>query len=300
MNAGPFDRRLLRLRRDRAADRLTDHRFLFREVAARLIERLDDIKRRFPLALDLGCHTGEVRQVLQSRSDIETLVQTDLSSAMARQAADGSGLALAADEEALPFAPASFDLVLSSLSLHWVNDLPGALFQIHQILKPDGLFLAAMLGGGTLAELRSAFVEAELAKQGGAGSHVAPFADVRDAGNLLQRAGFALPVADAETITVTYPDIFALMRDLRGMGETYAGTAHTPLHRDSVLRAAEIYRSNYTDDDGRIRASFEVIYLTAWAPHESQPKALKPGSAGARLAEALGTEEKKAGDKARP
>lgn len=300
MNAGPFDRRLLRLRRDRAADGMAAHGFLFREVAARLTERLDDIKRRFPVALDLGCHTGDVARALVSRSEVGTLVQSDLSSAMAQQAGGPSGLALAADEEALPFASASFDLVLSSLSLHWVNDLPGALFQIRQILKPDGLFLAAMLGGGTLAELRTSFVEAELAEQGGAGSHVAPFADVRDAGNLLQRAGFALPVADAETITVTYPDVFALMRDLRGMGETNAGSMHTPLHRDSLNRAAEIYRSNYADNDGRIRASFEIIYLTAWAPHESQPKALKPGTAVSRLAEALGSEEKKAGDKARP
>src|SRR5512135_2761842 len=220
MSSQPFDRRLLRLRRDRAAGGLAAHGFLFREVAERLIERLDDIKRQFPLALDLGCHSGEVRQALQSRRDVESLVQCDLSSAMARQAGGNSGRALAADEEALPFAAASFDLVLSSLSLHWVNDLPGALFQIRQILKPDGLFLAAMLGGGTLAELRSALVEAELEAQGGAGSHVAPFADVRDAGNLLQRAGFALPVADAETIIVTYPDVFALIRDLRGMGET--------------------------------------------------------------------------------
>ena len=157
-----------------------------------------------------------------------------------------------------------------------------------------------MLGGGTLAELRTSFVEAELEERGGAGSHVAPFADVRDAGNLLQRAGFALPVADAETITVTYPDVFALMRDLRGMGETNAGALQAPLHRNSVHRAAEIYRTNYADNDGRIRASFEVIYLTAWAPHESQPKALKPGSAASRLAEALDAEEKAAGDKARP
>ena len=300
MNAGPFDRRLLRLRRDRAADGMAAHGFLFREVAVRLTERLDDIKRRFLVALDLGCHTGDVAQALGQRSAVETLVQSDLSSAMARQAGGPSGLALSADEEALPFAPASFDLVLSSLSLHWVNDLPGALFQIRQILKPDGLFLAAMLGGGTLAELRTAFVEAELEARGGAGSHVAPFADVRDAGNLLQRAGFALPVADAETITVTYPDVFALMRDLRGMGETNAGTLQAPLHRDSLNRAAEIYRTNYADDDGRIRASFEIIYLTAWAPHESQPKALKPGSAASRLAEALDAEEKTTGDKARP
>jgi NADH dehydrogenase [ubiquinone] 1 alpha subcomplex assembly factor 5 len=298
-----FDRRLLRIRRDRAAAQLSAHDFLFREAAERLTERLQDIKRRFEVALDLGCHGGEVARALNFQGGIETLVQCDLSAGMAASARDGgkSRLALAADEEALPFAAASFDLVLSSLSLHWVNDLPGALLQVRRILRPDGLFLGALLGGETLCELRAVWTEAELAEEGGAGSHVAPFADIRDAGALLQRAGFALPVADAETITVTYPDAHALMADLRGMGEANVAVLRRGFARRAALdRMAKLYKERFGDASGRIPATFQVIYLTAWSPHDSQPKALRPGSAQARLSEALGAMEKPAGDKARP
>ncbi|HLF58606.1 MAG TPA: methyltransferase domain-containing protein [Alphaproteobacteria bacterium] len=304
-----FDRRLLRAHRDRAAANLGTHDFLFREVAERLADRLADVKRRFPVALDIGCHGGEVKRALQTRGGIETLVQCDLSPRMAAlaRAGDASGalpasLSLAADEEALPFAPGSFDLVISSLSLHWANDLPGALVQMRRCLKPDGLFLAALLGGETLRELRAAWMEAELAVNGGAGAHVAPFADIRDAGGLLQRAGLALPVADTETITVTYPDALALVADLRGMGEANVGLLRPRAftRRETLARMTQTYAERFGDAEGRIPATFQVIYLTAWAPHSSQPEALRPGSAKSRLAEALGVEERPAGDKARP
>ena len=232
---------------------------------------------------------------LQSRRDVETLVQSDLSSAMAQQAGGPSGLALAADEEALPFAPASFDLVLSSLSLHWVNDLPGALFQIRQILKPDGLFLAAMLGGGTLAELRSLHrSRARRARR-----------RRQPCGALRRRPGRRKPIAARGLC----PSRRRRRDDHRHLSGCFCPDERSSRHgrklrrqrcvrrsgAHSLSRAAEIYRSNYADDDGRIRASFEIIYLTAWAPHGSQPKALKPGSAASRLAEALGAEEKNSG-----
>jgi NADH dehydrogenase [ubiquinone] 1 alpha subcomplex assembly factor 5 len=202
-DTAPFDRRAVRLHRDRAAPILGAHDFLFAEAAERLADRLDDITRRFPLALDLGCHDGVLARTLKGRGGIETLVQMDLSPAMAARAAR-FGPAVAADEERLPFAERRFDAVLSCLSLHWVNDLPGALIQARLALKPDGLFLAVMLGGGSLGELRRALLEAEIEAKGGASPRVSPFADLRDAAALLQRAGFAMPVADLDQLRVTY------------------------------------------------------------------------------------------------
>lgn len=284
-----FDRSLVRLHRDRAVANWSAHDFLFREVAERLAERLDDIRRRFPTALDLGRRGDGLVQALGARAGIETLVHTDLSPATPWR---GGGPTVAADEEALPFRDGTFDLVLSSLALHWVNDLPGALAQIRRALKPDGLFLAALFGSGTLAELRETLMEAELAEEGGASPRVSPFADVPDMGGLLQRAGFALPVVDVDTIRVTFPDTVALMKDLRGMGETNAVKARRGFMRRATLgRAAETYRSRYGDHNGRITATFRVIFVTAWAPAASQPKPLRPGSAAARLADALGTDE---------
>ncbi len=296
-----FDRALLRQRRDRAAAGLRGHDFLFAEAAERLADRLDDVTRKFPVALDLGCHDGTLSRVLAGRGGIETLIQCDLSPAMARAAAGNGAPTLAADEETLPFAPRSFDLIVSVLSLHWVNDLPGALIQIRRALKPDGLFLGAFLGGATLTELRTALIEAELAEEGGASPRVAPFAGLRDAGGLLQRAGFALPVADADRITVSYPDALALMRELRAMGESNTLRARRRgFTRPSTLaRAAAIYGEKFAQPDGRVPASFEIVTLTGWAPHPSQPQPLKPGSATTRLADALGAEERPAGDKAR-
>ncbi|MBF0374101.1 MAG: methyltransferase domain-containing protein [Alphaproteobacteria bacterium] len=281
-----FDRQVVRLHRDRAARDLARHDFLFRETADRLVERLDDVRRRFPVALDLGCHGGEVGRALNGRGGVETLVQADLSPAMTRLA---DGRRVACDEEFLPFAPASFDLVLSNLSLHWVNDLPGALVQIRRALKPDGLLLATMLGGETLKELRHAWMEAELAEEGGAGPRVSPFADIRDAGGLLQRAGFALPVADADTITVSYPDAMRLIVDLRGMGETNAVADRRKglTRRATLFHAVAAYQRAFEDDKGRVPATFQTVTLTAWAPHEAQPRPLRPGGASIRLSDAL-------------
>jgi len=296
-----FDRRAVRRHRERAAAGLHAHDFLFREVAERLCDRLGDIRRVFPAALDLGGHGGVLAETLAGRGGIERLVETDLAPALLARGR-AAALRVAADEEALPFADASFDVALSSLSLHWVNDLPGTLIQIRLALKPDGLFLAAMLGADTLAELRASWLEAEAGAEGGVTPRVSPFAELADAASLLQRAGFALPVADADTITVTYPDAFALMRELRGMGETnaVAGRRLAPTRRATLFAAAHAYAERHAGPDGRVPATFRVLYLSGWAPHEAQPQPLRPGSARARLADALDTEERPAGDKAAP
>jgi NADH dehydrogenase [ubiquinone] 1 alpha subcomplex assembly factor 5 len=293
-----FDRRALRQRRDRAAGRV-GFDFLFAEAAERLVDRLDDVSRRFALALDLGCRDGVLARRIADHDKIGHLVQADLSPEFAARA---SGTRLAADPEFLPFAPGSFDLVVSALALHWVNDLPGALLQLRRALKPDGLLLVSLLGGETLIELRQAFMAAELAEEGGASPRVSPFAELRDLGGLLQRAGFAMPVADNDLLTATYPDALALMRDLRGMGESnvVAERRRSFTRRGTLARAAALYEAQFAQPDGRIPASFEIITLTAWAPHQDQPKPLRPGSARARLAAALDTSEQPAGDKVRP
>jgi malonyl-ACP O-methyltransferase BioC len=293
-----FDRGLLRKRRDRAARHFAAHDFLVREAAERLADRLDDVTRRFPVALDLGCHTGELAAILGRRGGIETLVQCDLSPAMAARAAANhnptlAAPTLAADEEWLPFAEASFDLVLSCLSLHWVNDLPGTLVQIRRILKPDGLFLAVMLGGETLTELRQAMAAAEIAVEGGLSPRVSPFADLRDAGMLLQRAGFALPVVDGDAVAVTYADPMRLLADLRGMGETNAVAEQRRgmTRRATLFAALADYQQRFAGPDGRLPATFQLLTMTGWAPHPDQPRPLPPGSATQSLAEALGNVE---------
>lgn len=292
-----FDRSTLRRRRERAARNWSDQAFLKREIAARVVERLDDVRRRFDLALDLGCHGDEIAAALDGNVNVGTLVRADLGFGFAHAAA---GPALVTDEEALPFAPRSFDLVLSAMNLHWVNDLPGTLIQIGRILKPDGLFLGAMLGGGTLWQLRQALTEAESEVEGGLSPRVSPFAELRDAAGLLQRAGFALPVADSETIEVDYESALALMRDLGAMGESnlIAERRRCLGRRATLLRAAEIYGGRFARPSGRVTASFEVLFLHGWAPHPAQPKPIKPGSAAHRLAAALGTAELSAGEKA--
>jgi SAM-dependent methyltransferase len=297
-----FDRRLLRRRRDRAAVGLKQHDFLIREVAERVADRLEDVRRNFPKALDLGCHHGVLARLLGRRGGVEWLVQCDLSPAMARAAVADGRPALAADEEWLPFAPGCFDLIISVLSLHWTNDLPGALIQICKTLKADGLFLGAMLGGQTLQELRMALMQAEMVEEQGASPRVSPFADLRDTGALLQRAGFALPVVDRDIITLTYPGAFELMAALRAMGESNATHARrrTPTRRATLMRTAEIYQEMFATGREGLPVTFEILYMTAWAPHESQPRALTPGSAVSRLADALDSEAHPAGDKARP
>jgi SAM-dependent methyltransferase len=311
-----FNRAAVRRNRERAAPLIGEHGFLLREVGERLADRLDDVKRSFPLALDLGCHDGTLGRLLAGRGGIDTLIQCDLAPALAARAGDAQGRAegraegraqmrapaLAADEELLPFAPASLDLVMSYLSLHLVNDLPGTLSQIRAALRPDGLLLAALLGGDTLTELRWTLAQAERALTGQASPRVAPFADVRDLGDLLGRAGFALAVADADTITVSYADAWALMRDLRGMGQ---GNAHARRRRRFTRRAvlhdaAQRYRDAFGDAHGRVPCTFQVVTLTAWAPHASQPRPLRPGAAEARLADALDATEIGAGKKAEP
>ena len=285
-----FERAAVRRHRDRAAADLGAHDFLFREVAERLGDRLDDITRKFPLTLDLGCHSGQLARSVANRGGIEILIQSDLSEAMA---AGAYGLRLVADEEFLPFADARLDLVMSCLSLHWVNDLPGALLQIRRALKPDGLLLAAILGGESLIELREAILAAELDEEGGASPRLSPFADIRDAGALLQRADFALPVVDSDKLTVTYDNPLKLMADLRGMGESNAvvDRRRSFSRRSTLMRAATIYRERFGDAGGRVPATFEVLYLTAWAPHHSQPKPAKRASGTIDLANIVRQDE---------
>ena len=289
-----FDRKVLRARRPRARA-LGPATFLLERAAADLAERLAAVLRRFPLALDLGTPGDEVRAALAALNSTGTIVAAN---------ADCDGLHpplfVAADEEALPFRDAAFDLVVSALSLQFVNDLPGAFVQIRRALRPDGLFLAVLMGGDTLTELRQSFAAAESEIEGGLSPRVAPFADLRDLGALLQRAGFALPVTDSEAITVRYDSVFGLMNDLRRMGATNAlvDRRRTPLKRATLLRMAEIYRQRFADADGRVRATFEFLWLSGWAPHPDQQRPLKPGSAQARLADALGTRELPAGEKA--
>ncbi|MEQ8710198.1 MAG: methyltransferase domain-containing protein [Rhodospirillales bacterium] len=296
-----FDRSLLRRRRDRAAGGFDAHDFLFRETAERLVDRLEDVKRRFQAVADIGCHGGEVGQVLAGRGFAPPVVQCDLSPRFADRASRaGNAPAIAADEELLPFAAASFDLVLSNLSLHWVNDLPGALIQIRKSLTPDGLFIGSLLGGETLTELRVALQQAELELDGGISPRLSPLADVRDAGALLQRAGFALPVADMDRVTVTYSNPMKLLADLRGMGETnvVAKRRRNFLKRSTLMAAMARMMQDFTDSEGRVHATFDIITLTGWAPDASQPKPLRPGSATKKLSEALDAVEFPTDDKA--
>jgi NADH dehydrogenase [ubiquinone] 1 alpha subcomplex assembly factor 5 len=281
-----FDRRLLRERRGRTARQLPAHDFLLTEIAERLADRLSDIARRFPLALDLGARSGILERTLAGRGGIETLIQSHAALLDVR----GQNPSLVADEELLPFQEHCFDAVLSNLALHWVNDLPGALAQIHSSLKPDGLFLASLFGTGTLQELRTALMEAELAETGGASPRVSPFADLRDAAGLLQRAGFALPVADADTVTVTYGDFLALLRDLRGMGETniLIDRLKRPTRRTVFARAAAIYQDRFADAEGRLPATFQILFLTGWAPDPSQQQPARRGSGKTSLKDVLG------------
>lgn len=259
--------------------------FLHQRAAEDAVESLEAILRDFPAAVDASALPGPFAQAL-ARSDAAGRVRSV------------RAVAPAADPGASPLdvEPGSQDLIVSLLTLHWANDLPGALTQIRRALKPDGLFLGALFGAGTLKELRGVLTEAELEVRGGAQARVSPFADGYDGAGLLQRAGFALPVSDVDRITVRYPDMFALVRDLRAMGETsaLAGSVR-PLNRHIAARAAQLYAQRHAQADGRIPATFEIIRLTGWAPHESQPRPLPRGSAKVRLADALGVREIKAG-----
>ena len=291
-----FDRALLRLRRRRAA-RLGPATFLLDRVAGDLSDRLATVMRQFPLAADLATSGDAVRQVLLASGKVGDVVTLDEDDAAA--VAPGT-LRVVTDIEALPLREASLDLAVSGLALQFVNDLPGTLIQVRRALKPDGLFIAALLGGATLTELRQALTEAEAEMEGGVSPRVAPLIDVRELGALLQRAGFALPVTDADRVTVRYDNVIALMHDLRRMAATnpLIERRRTPLRRTTLARAGAIYADRFADSDGRIRASFEIVWLSGWAPHERQQQPLRPGSARTRLADALGVTEQSAGEKA--
>jgi SAM-dependent methyltransferase len=294
-----FDRALHRRRLDRAAPRYGEADFLKARACADMVERLEAIMRSFTVAVDLGARSGAFAKALaqsDARERVGLLIEADMS---ARMLALRGGLRVQADEERLPFAAESLDLIVSTLALHWTNDLVGALIQIRQALKPDGLFIGALLGGSSLVELRQSLLAAEAELSGGAGLRVSPFADALDGAGLLQRAGFALPVADVDRVTVRYTHPLKLIADLRAMGETnvLVERARQPLSRAVLARACEIYAERFSDPDGRVRATFDLIILTGWAPHPDQQQPLRPGSAKMRLADALHTREIPAGEK---
>lgn len=286
MDNAPFDPRLHRLRKARAAaGPYADAAFLERRASEDLIERLEAIQRPFPRVLTIG----GVATLAPIRAE------ADFSTAAAVSQGFGASVI---DPERLPFADQAFDLILAPLSLCWANDLPGALVQLRRALRPDGLLLATLYGPETLSQLRAVLLEAEAETTGGAALRIAPFPALQEAAGLLQRAGFALPAADREVLTVHYRDPMRLLADLRCMGETAAlASRPPPLRRETIARAIMLYQERFARADGRVSATFELVTLTGWAPHQSQQKPLKPGSAKTRLAEALGVAERSAGEK---
>lgn len=284
-NAGPprlFDPRRRALRLERAAVHFADADFLHRRAAQGAIDSLEAILRDFPAAVDLSAFPEPFADLL---ADSDAAPRVGPVTRITHARIDpGSAV--------LPLDDASTDLIVSLMTLHWANDLPGALSQIRRALRPDGLFLGTLFGAGTLKELRAVLAEAELAERGGAQARVSPFADGFDGAGLLQRAGFALPVSDVDRVVVRYPDLFALIRDLRAMGETGVPFGPVrPLTRTIAARAATLYAERFGEADGRIPATFEIVNLAGWAPSETQPKPLRPGSARMRLADALGVKE---------
>lgn len=284
-----FDARRRAARLRRSAPRFSEADFLHVRAAENAAGSLEAILRDFPVAVDLSAQAGPFARAVADSDAASRVgpIQTPLE--IEQRAAPGAA--------ALPLADGASDLIVSLLTLHWANDLPGALAQIHRALKPDGLFIGTLFGAGTLKQLRAVLTEAELAERGGAQARVSPFADGFDGAALLQRAGFALPVADVDRFTVRYPDLFALVRDLRAMGETnvLAGTIR-PLTRGVLARAASLYAERHAEADGRIPATFEIVHLAGWKPHESQQKPLPRGSAKMRLAQALGVTEQSGED----
>ena len=299
MSAPPilFDRALLRRRLDRAACGFGAAGFLKARAAEDAVLRLEAIMRSFDVAVDLGARDGSFARALalsDARSRIGLLIQSDLSLAML---ARSGGPRVQLDEERLPFRDESLDLVVSSLALHWTNDLPGALVQIRRALRPDGLFIGSLFGGATLTELRQSLIQAESELTGGAGARISPFADTPDTAALLQRAGFALPVADIDRVQASYGHPLQLLRDLRAMGEGNVLAVRGPLPRRVLARACELYIERFSRPDGRVTATFEIITMTGWSPHPDQQQPLRPGSARMRLADALGVREQSAGEK---
>lgn len=300
-----FNRNMKVAQRDRAATMpdSQDYDYLRNEVAKRLVDRLLDINRKFPVAVDLGCGSGHVSKLLGERGGVEKLIQLEMSpSALKRDFQISKSdypeavpptrteWYSVADEEYLPLKPNSVDLVISSMSLHWVNDLPGCLDQIYKALKPDGAFLCALLGGETLQELRSSLALADMERLGGVRPHVSPFVRLSDCGNLLGEAGFNLPTVDSDALTVPYPDMFTLVDHLKGMAETNANIdRELPMSKDSLLASASIYESMYADEDGIVPATFEVMYMIGWKPHASQQTPDRRGSAKSSIKDALGS-----------
>ena len=286
-----FDPKLLLTRKLRALNQnVTGADFLMRRMAEDLSDRLSTVERRFDKAAILFSLTTAAAEAVKASGKAGSVFRIETDAKLLDDRFEG----LLAEPEHVPLEPESIDLAVSLLTLHEVNDLPGLLFQIRMALKPDGLFLGAMAGGGTLQELRQSLLQAEMELTGGASPRVNPFADVRDMGSLLQRAGFALPVTDVEAVTVRYDSMFELMRDLRAMGagNALAERSRIPATRQLFMRAAEIYRDRFSDPDGRIRATFNIVWMSGWAPHESQQKPLKPGSATVSLASVLPNKEK--------
>ena len=293
-----FDRPLLRRRLDRALSREGDD-FLLARAAEDLVERLSTVKRSFRSVLDLGTPRADVAAAL---ADALPAAEITRAAPSLRALGRGRWRSLVADEEHQPFAPESFDLIVSVQALHAVNDLPGTLVQVRRALKPDGLFLGCLLGGSTLTELRESLSAAETEIEGGISPRVAPFSDLRALGGLLQRAGFALPVADIEPLTVRYGHLFKLFGDLRAMGGTNALTLRhkAPMAKALLARTAELYGERHADRDGRLRATFDLAWLSGWAPHESQQKPLKPGSARMPLEAALRAPPMNAAPRSKP
>jgi SAM-dependent methyltransferase len=285
-----FDRKRKRLQRQRAAKQPEGYRFLIHEAALRLADRLEDITRQFPVTVLLGNHGDVIAPLLPEKAGIHYLLHCDnIAIEPPANFSSPEILAVCGDEEILPFAEDSCDAVIALFNLHWVNDLPGTLVQIRRILKPDGLFLAIFPGGDTLKELRQAVTQAAIQLETGLTPRVSPFVDVRDAGMLLQRAGFALPVVDSETLTVSYSDAFKLMDDLRGMGESNALLKQQKsfTRREMLITIAEEYQQAFRDEKERITATFELITLTAWKPHTSQQKSAPRGSGQVSLNQVL-------------
>ncbi len=296
MSIDIFDRDLLAGNRERFAETADSYDFLLKRVAEDIADRLNAVTRKFSHALELGAHHGVVGKLLLQKQIIRELTSMESCSSLLGRC---SGTKIQGDPEKLPFENGVFDLVISALSLHFVNDLPGTLIQIRQVLKPDGLFIGVMPGGRTLFELREAFAVAEEEMEGGVSPRVVPFVDVRDGGALLQRAGFALPVSDLDVVQVSYETPFHLMRELQRMGGSNLlhSRSRKPLRRSTMMRMAEVYEKRFAGADGRIPATFELLNLAGWSPHESQQKPLQPGTAKIRLADALGVDEVSTGEK---
>ena len=296
-----FDRAMLEVKRKRALRRFKPGAdFLMHRVAEDLGERLGSVLRQFDMAVALGGVTGHIATMLRASGQTRAVIRADC---LWPETVAGTGAIslpdLVCHEDVLPFAAQSLDLVVSGLTLQTVDDLPGVLIQIRRALKPDGLFLAALAGGDTLKELRESFAIAETELTGGLSPRVIPFLDVRDLGGLLQRAGFALPVTDSERLTVRYRSMLDLVADLRAMGASnpLLERSRKPIRRDLLMRTAEIYAERFSDPDGRIRATFQILSASAWAPSDTQQKPARRGSATVRLADALGTKELPTGER---